>query len=458
MAWCYRLVASGTFGRDESRFANPIKEGNRENSCISRMVSHSTNSHRVACVPSGPICAVADALDYSNVTSPTGLTMSARETEDNRASKRSFARDDKGARRSLYVSANLLVLALGLLMRLALQGCRPQKDNSSPSIEFTKIPPAAQGGSERVATIAGRVRNARPGQQIVIYAHSGTWWVQPSPGHELIPIQADSTFSIETHLGFEYAALLVDPGYHALRTMDVAPAQGGLVAYLRTVKGTGTPQLAPTGSLKFSGYDWDVRTIASDKGGTNNPYDPENAWTDTKGALHLEIKKKNGRWTCAEIFSKRSLGYGTYTVTVRDTSHLEPAAVFGFFTFDESNAEEHYREMDIEVSRWGDPASKNNAQYAIQPSYNPGNLYAFAVPAGPLTYSLQWEPGHATFETIRGRNAGAGAPVVFQHEFTSGVPSAEDAKARLILYVVASEKSPLKRPTEVVVEKFEYLR
>jgi hypothetical protein len=39
----------------------------------------------------------------------------------------------------------------------------------------------AQGGRERVDTISGRVRNARPKQQIVIYAHSGPWWVQPWP-------------------------------------------------------------------------------------------------------------------------------------------------------------------------------------------------------------------------------------------------------------------------------------
>ncbi len=51
----------------------------------------------------------------------------------------------------------------------------------TPSITFTKIPPTAQGGRERVATISRRVRNARPKQQIVIYAHSGQWWVQPWP-------------------------------------------------------------------------------------------------------------------------------------------------------------------------------------------------------------------------------------------------------------------------------------
>ena len=350
----------------------------------------------------------------------------------------------------------LLQQTAWLVLCLGLTGCQSRQANTGPSIEFSKIPPAAQGGRERVDTIAGRVRNARPGQQVVIYAHSGTWWVQPWPDHALIPIQADSTFSTETHLGFEYAALLVDPEYHPLPTLDLVPTQGGPVTLVTIVKGTGTPQFAPTGSLKFSGYDWDVRTIASDKGGMNNLYDAENASTDSSGALHLQIKKKSGRWSCAEIFLKRSLGYGTYVVTVRDISHLEPAAVFSMFTFDEFNAEQHYREMDIEISRWGDAWSKNNAQYVVQPFYNPGNLFAFAAPAGTLTYSMRWESGRATFKTFRGRTTDPGAPFS-EHEFSSGIPSPGQTKLRLIYFVVASDKSPLQKPSEVVIEKFEYL-
>lgn len=57
---------------------------------------------------------------------------------------------------------------------LALYGCQSHRSDGAPSIEFTKIPPAAQGGDERgVDTIAGRVRGSHPGEQMVIYAHSG---------------------------------------------------------------------------------------------------------------------------------------------------------------------------------------------------------------------------------------------------------------------------------------------
>src|SRR6266436_6970894 len=299
--------------------------------------------------------------------------------------------------------------SLLLVLCISLNSCRSHKANSGPSIEFAPIPPAAQGGRERVDTISGRVKNARPKQQIVIYAHSGQWWVQPRSDHPFIPIKADSTWSTETHLGFEYAALLVEPDYYPQPEMDVAPTQGGSVALVTIVKGVGAPQFAPTGSLKFSGYDWGVRMIANDKGGTNNLFDRENAWTDASGALHMQIKKKSGRWSCAEIFLNRSLGYGTYSVTVRDISHLEPAANFSMFTFDEGASEQHFREMDVEVGGPGEAANKNDARYVIQPLYMAGNLFAFAAPSGTLTYVLRWEPGHASFRTFRGRSAGGGA-------------------------------------------------
>src|SRR5258707_10078521 len=164
----------------------------------------------------------------------------------------------------------LLQRSLLVILCIVLSSCQSHKTNSGPSIEFTHIPPAAQGGRERVDTISGRVINASPKQQIVIYAHSGQWWVQPWPDHPFVPIKADSTWTTETHLGFEYAALLVEPDYQPLPTTDVTPTQGGSVALVTIVKGVGIPQFAPTGSLKFSGYDWGVRMVASDKGGTNN--------------------------------------------------------------------------------------------------------------------------------------------------------------------------------------------
>lgn len=103
------------------------------------------------------------------------------------------------------------------------------------------------------------------------------------------------------------------------------------------------------------------------RGGLNSLYDADNVWTDAKGMLHLSIIKKSDKWTCAHLILTRSLGYGTYRLVVRDTSHLETAAVMSMHTFDPSAGDQHYREMDIEMGRWGDVTSKYNAQYGIQP-------------------------------------------------------------------------------------------
>ena len=356
-----------------------------------------------------------------------------------------------------WIVAELLKGMPCLAFCLALNGCQAHQTAARPSIEFTKIPPAAQGGRERVDTISGRVVGVRPGQQIVIYARSGPWWVQPWPDQALIPIRADSTWSSSTHLGFEYAALLVDSGYRPAPTMDVAPTQGGLVAALEIVKGVGPPQVAPTTPLHFSGYDWRVRTIASDRGGMNNLYDPDNAWTDASGALHLRIKKKAERWSCAEVVLTRSLGYGTYILVVRDASLLEPAAVLSMNTYDEWAGEQHFRELDLAIGRWGNATSKKNAQYEIQPFYVPGNLVEFTEPPGTLTHSLHWESGRASFKTVRGSSMHAGAPMVSEHVFTSGVPSPGKEAIYLAFFVVASEKNPLQNENEAVIERFEYL-
>jgi hypothetical protein len=352
---------------------------------------------------------------------------------------------------------SILPVIFVMLIAILQSGCHSRQANAHPTIEFSKIPPAAQGGRERVDTISGRVTGARPGQQIVVYARSGPWWVQPWPDQSLIPIQADSTWSTPTHLGFEYAALLVDPGYRPSPTIDVAPSPGGPVALVQIVKGVGSPQVAPTVPIHFSGYDWNLRTIAGDRGGLNNLYDADNAWTDASGALHLRIKKRDGKWSCAEAEITRSLGYGTYIVVVRDTTHLDPAAVLSMNTFDDWGGEQHYREMDVEMSRWGDHTNKNSAQYAIQPFYVPGNVAPFAEPVGTVTHSLHWESGRATFRTVRGSSIREATPVVSEHVFTSGVPSPGHELVQFLFYVIASDKDPLQKENEVVIEKFEYL-
>ena len=94
--------------------------------------------------------------------------------------------------RLLAGSSRTLCLCVLLQFAAWFGGCRKPIVQPDPVVEFSTIPPAAQGGRERVAYIAGRVSGARPGQQIVVYARSGPWWVQPWPDKPFIPIDCGS--------------------------------------------------------------------------------------------------------------------------------------------------------------------------------------------------------------------------------------------------------------------------
>jgi hypothetical protein len=342
----------------------------------------------------------------------------------------------------------------GVLMAVCilLSGCTLPSGNAEPSIEFTKLPPAGEGSPGELASIAGRVKGALPGQRVVVFARSGVWWIQPRDDQSFTPVQRDATWKSTTHPGSAYAALLVDPGFHPPLTMTTLPEKGGVIAAVAIADG---PVLVnvPVKTLHFSGYEWNIRQVASDAGGSRNFYEPENSWTDQAGFLHLRIARARDHWTSAEVRLTRNLGYGSYRFVVRDVSHLEPAAVFTISTWDDTGPP---HEMDIEFSRWGEQSSKN-AQYVIQPYYLPANSVRFTVPRGTLTHWLRWEPGRAYFQTIRGAAGSMLSHPVGGHVFTSGVPLPGKAQIHMNLYVFENKANPLREPAEVVVEKFEYL-
>jgi hypothetical protein len=341
--------------------------------------------------------------------------------------------------------------AMWLLVLLSTAGCG--NTASTPSISFTKIPPADKGGPDVLDTIEGRITGLRPGQRLVIYNRSTVWWVQPDPNVPYTEIRNDATFSAKTHLGTEYAALLVQRDYQPPATLESLPPEGGSV--VRVVVVPGDPKAkAVRHTLQFAGYEWIVRAAPSDRGGPNQ-FDPSNAWTDASGAAHLRIAGAPGRWTCAEIRLTRSFGYGLYTFTVDDISTLDPAARFAIFTWDGPAVAQYGREMAITIGRHGE-RPKDNARYVIEPIDLPANRSNFFAPAGVLTHQLRWEPDRATFRTSGdGRAAGNRRPIA-QHTFTSGVPAAGNETIRFSLYVFQSNPTPMQKPAEVVVRRFAF--
>ena len=236
----------------------------------------------------------------------------------------------------------------------------------------------------------------------MLFARSGMWWVQPLANNPFTPIQKDSTWNGSTHPGTAYAALLVDPDYRPPSTVNVLPQKGGPIQAVAQAEG-GMLERGAVKTLTFSGYEWLVRQSPGNPAGTPTNYDPSNAWVDAAGLLHLRIAAAQPGGRCAQVGLSRSLGYGSTAFVARDVSQFEPSAVLTISAWDGSAA---YREMDVEISRWGEAGGKN-AQYVVQPYYVPANVVRFLSPAGRLTYSFDWEPGRVEFRTIRGS---AGTP------------------------------------------------
>ncbi len=128
--------------------------------------------------------------------------------------------------------------AVFVLVCMLFSGCGFSSNRTAPAVEFSVIPAAETGGTMRLEAIAGRVSGARPEQQIVLYARSGNWYVQPFTDQPFTTIEANSTWRNTTHLGTEYAALLVEPGYQPPSETSVLPDAGDAVLAVTVVRGT----------------------------------------------------------------------------------------------------------------------------------------------------------------------------------------------------------------------------
>jgi hypothetical protein len=355
----------------------------------------------------------------------------------------------KGHRTTSSGSCSLTAFGLGAFL---FSGCGSP---APPVIQFTQVPEAGPGGAAKTVKIAGRATGAKPGQRIVLFARDGTWYVQPFASKPFTEIQPDHSWATVTHVGTEYAALLVERDYAPPKVTDVLPSRGGPVIATATVSGTASSlseRMTP-GKLNFSGFEWEVYRAPKDNFGILYLNSPSNVWIDPKGWLHLRLTKESEGWTGAEINLTRSLGYGTYSFLIHELPQLEPATVLVIRSWDPMDAGQYHRAFQMVLGQFGDPSIKN-AQYAVFPLNVPANVHRFSVPRGAFTYSARWERGRISFQT---REPGGRSRVIAEHAFTGGIPNPGGEKIHISLFAYGDSPVPQKNGVEVVVERFLYL-
>jgi beta-glucanase (GH16 family) len=148
-----------------------------------------------------------------------------------------------------------------------------------------------------------------------------------------------------------------------------------------------------TRSVSWSGYSWTVRPASWDGPPGPNRWSARNVAVDD-GILRLGIDRTRRGWTCAEIQSRRSFGYGRYEFVVNSNlARLDPWVVLGLFTYSDDLPRPH-NEIDIEVAKWGRRRDRFNAQLVEQPYRARGNTKRVTLPPRPpYTMWWDWTPG-----------------------------------------------------------------
>jgi hypothetical protein len=206
-------------------------------------------------------------------------------------------------------------------------------------------------------------------------------------------------------------------------------------------------------TLFFSGYTWTVKSSAGIVGPGPNYFSDssDNVWVDAAGQLHLRITFANGHWNCAEVVNSQSLGYGTYTFRLANSSAavLDPNATLGLFTWSDQ-PQYLNREIDIEFARWANAADPTTGQYVVQPYDAPGHLRRITqVPLAPATASFTWRKGSVSFTS-----PGSDTPAWTYNG--SDVPRAGGENARMNLWLFHGQPPTDGLPVEVVVKSFTF--
>lgn len=135
----------------------------------------------------------------------------------------------------------IALLAL-LLVGAGANGAMAQEVPSSPramTIEITTVPPSGSG-AQSWGKIGGKTAGADPSEhRVVIYARTNQWYVQPWVADPFTSLRKDGTFQSGTHLGLEYAVLLVDHSFVPQPTLGDLPGVGPGILVVTHVNAAG---------------------------------------------------------------------------------------------------------------------------------------------------------------------------------------------------------------------------
>ena len=204
-------------------------------------------------------------------------------------------------------------------------------------------------------------------------------------------------------------------------------------------------------TIQFAGITWNVRTGSGGPGPNNWSNSTDNVWVDGEGQLHLKIRKVGNTWYCSEIFAQHSFGYGEYRFYVaNNVETYDPEIVVGLF-----NYETDLREIDIEFSKWGNPANVSG-WYTIQPVVA-GNQHSFALNLSGdySTHKYIWNSSNIFFQSYHGHSAALPSPDKLISEWTytgNNIPPVGNERLHINFWLMGGHAPVNQQDAELVVK------
>lgn len=220
-------------------------------------------------------------------------------------------------------------------------------------------------------------------------------------------------------------------------------------------------------TVVFGGHTWRVKGPGYYGPGPNTFCDTSQCvWVDGSGRLHLTLQDQGGYWSSSEVTTEEALGYGDYILTtVGRLDRIDPEAVLGIFLWEYGPCWDYaytwwnaFNEIDIEYSRWGDPAS-DIAQFVAQPYDWPGNLTRFDATFSQnerTSHAMRWLPDRVEYRVWRGGAADESPENIIAAWTYTGphIPRPEQPRMHLNLWKL--EGTPA-ADQEVVFEDFTFV-
>lgn len=111
----------------------------------------------------------------------------------------------------------------------------PSEEHYQPATVIILVVPSRGAGPDSKGVISGRVGGLSDTTKyrIVLYAFTDRWYVQPTSDEPLTFIHGNGNWESTTHLGSEYAALLVASSFDPPESPDFIPGGDAVIAFTK---------------------------------------------------------------------------------------------------------------------------------------------------------------------------------------------------------------------------------